>query len=348
MRLIAGPREALLPEGHALFGQCHAATLVELPSGDLLTAFFAGEREGAGDTAIWLSMRRNGAWLAPHRLMAETGLAHWNPVLHTEGERVWLFYKVGPDVHHWITRVAISSDAGTSWSTPRALVLGDTIPRGPVKNKLLVLGDGTWLAPASIEGEAHWDAFVDRSNNRGATWERAVVPLAHAPSGSALLKDDVWSGLAGQVLWESDPARTFAWDGVIQPSLWESVPNNVHMLLRSTRGRIYRSDSTDGGRSWAPAYPTVLPNNNSGLDLVRSHGGTLVLACNPVGGNWGRRTPLSLLSSTDNGESWTTQLDLENTDGEFSYPVIIAAVSGSLRVAYTADRQNIIHREIAA
>jgi len=60
-----------------------------LPSGDLLTACFAGEREAAGDTAIWLSIRRNGAWLAPRRLLAERGLAHWNPVLHAEGERVW-------------------------------------------------------------------------------------------------------------------------------------------------------------------------------------------------------------------------------------------------------------------
>jgi predicted neuraminidase len=347
MRLIAGPREALLPEGHAMFGQCHAATLVALSSGELLAAFFAGEREGAGDVAIWLSRRRNSVWLAPRRLLAEAGLAHWNPVLHAEGQLVWLFYKVGADVHHWVTRVALSTDGGESWSAPRELVRGDKSPRGPVKNKLLVLGEGTWLAPGSVEGEAFWDAFVDRSTDRGETWERADVPLVHRASGRTGPGDEVWPGLAGQVLWETDPARTFSWDGVIQPSLWVSAPDKVHMLLRSTRGWVYRSDSRDGGRSWAPAYPTGVPNNNSGLDVVRLHDGTLVLACNPVSGNWGRRTPLSLLSSTDNGESWTDQLNLEDTDGEFSYPAIIEANDSSLRVAYTADRRNIICRELS-
>jgi predicted neuraminidase len=345
MHLAAGPRAQLLPDGHGLFGQCHAATLVRLPSGDTLAAFFAGSGEGAGDTAVWLARRHNGAWLAPRRLLAQPGVPHWNPVLHADGQQVWLFYKTGADVHHWITQVAVSADGGMTWSPPRALVPDDTTPRGPVKNKLIVRADGTWLAPGSLEGDAHWDAFVDRSTDRGKTWHKAAVPLVHMPPPAARTRD-VWSGLAANVLWQNDPARTFAWDGVIQPSLWESAPNHLHMLLRSTRGRIYRSDSRDDGQSWTPAYPTRLPNNNSGLDLARLHDGTLVLACNPVAGNWGRRTPLALFSSSDNGESWVRQHDLEDADGEFSYPAMIATAADSLSVAYTADRRNIIYRDI--
>lgn len=343
--LVAGPRQPLLPERHGLFGQCHAATIAAVPSGDLLAAFFAGEREGAGDTAIWLAMRRDGSWLAPRRLLAEPGLAHWNPVLHAEGQRLWLFYKVGPDVHRWITRVAVSGDGGRAWSEPRPLVPGDTAPRGPVKNKLFRLPDGTWLAPGSVEDDAHWDACVDRSEDRGETWQRSFVPLSHPAGPVAPLSSETWSGLAAGALWETDPSRTFAWDGVIQPSLWQSAPHRVHMLLRSTRGRIYRSDSEDAGRTWVPAYATPLPNNNSGLDLVQLADGTLLLACNPVAGNWASRTPLSLLSSSDNGETWAHQLDLENEAGEFSYPAIIASAAG-VHVVYTADRRNILHREL--
>jgi len=344
MELVAGPREPLLPAGSTLFGQCHAATLAALPDGGLLAAFFSGEREGAGDTAIWLAARRGGNWLAPRRLFAEPGLAHWNPVLHAEGPRVWLFYKVGPDVHRWITRLAVSADGGASWSEPQPLVPGETAPRGPVKNKLLVLADGTWLAPGSVEDSTHWNAFVDRSTDHGATWQRSDVPLPR-PAVPAAATEEVWNGLAQGALWETDPARTFAWDGVIQPSLWQSSPDRVHMLLRSTRGRIYRSDSADAGRSWSPAFATRMPNNNSGLDLVRLIDGVLLLACNPVAGNWASRSPLSLLSSSDNGETWTYQLDLETRAGEFSYPAIIAS-EGGMHVAYTADRQNIVYRQV--
>ena len=97
------------------------------------------------------------------------------------------------------------------------------------------------------------------------------------------------------------------------------------MLLRSTEGSIYRSDSTDGGVSWCPPYDTGLPNNNSGIDLDRLPNGWLVLACNPVADNWGARTPMSLLVSRDNGVSWDKLLDLDSGKGEFAYPAVVAS-----------------------
>ncbi len=335
-------RHALVPPGPSRFASCHASTLAVLPGGRLLAAFFAGAREGAGDTAIWLCRGDASGWAAPERVLAEPGLPHWNPVLHAEGEAVWLFHKVGATVHDWTTRLARSQDGGATWDAPRPLVPGDPAPRGPVKNKLLVLSNGAWLAPASVEDDRHWDAFTDRSEDRGGSWTRADVPLAHGegggdPSGGR------WEGLAGNALWESEPARVFRWDGVIQPALWQDACGDVHMLLRSTRGRAYRSDSTDGGRSWGAAYPTALPNNNSGLDLARLPDGRLLLASNPVAGNWGRRTPLTLACSEDDGGTWHTVSELEAGPGEFSYPAIVAA-DGAVHVTYTANRTGIVHR----
>ena len=337
MPLSAMHRDFVLPKGRAPFRSCHASSIAALPDDTLLVACFAGEREGAGDTAVWLSRREKGAWQAPVRIFAEAGLAHWNPVLHAEGQTVWLFFKVGPTVHEWTTRVAVSQDGGRTWDAPRPLVPGDTAPRGPVKNKLIVLSDGAWLAPGSVETETTWDAFVDRSEDRGSTWARHDVPLEHRPSSSPH-GVAVWAGLAGNALWETSPDRIFRWDGVIQPTLWESAPGRIHMLLRSTRGRVYRSDSADGGRSWRPAYPTGLPNNNSGLDLARLADGTLVLGYNPVEGNWGRRYPVSLICSMDNGVTWGLRWDLETGEGEFSYPAIIA-VGRRLHLTYTWNRR---------
>jgi predicted neuraminidase len=112
------------------------------------------------------------------------------------------------------------------------------------------------------------------------------------------------------------------------------------MLARSSGGWICRSDSHDGGRTWAPLHPTDLPNNNSGLDVAQLEDGRLVLACNPVMGNWAARTPLSLFVSGDNGQRWVRWVALETGAGEYSYPSIIPAGDG-IAVVYTWRRERI-------
>jgi predicted neuraminidase len=100
---------------------------------------------------------------------------------------------------------------------------------------------------------------------------------------------------------------------------------------------VGRSDSQDGGRSWSPLYLTDLPNNNSGLDLARLKDGMLALVCNPLEN---RRTPISVLLSSDNGRSWPRRLDLETDAGEYSYPAIISTEVG-LAIIYTWKRERI-------
>ena len=334
----------LIPECGVAFRQCHASTLVVLPDGDLLVAWFAGQKEGSGDTAIWLTRREKGVWQSPQRTVACDGLAHWNPVLFNAPDGLWLFYKVGSGVHVWKTRYVKSIDGGVSWSEPAELVKGDALPRGPVKNKMLLAADGTWIAAGSIEDERHWDAFVDRSDDNGRSWHLSPVPLEHYDSDAAR-HSHLWQGLKDVALWEDDLSRVLRWYGVIQPSLWESSPGHIHMLMRSTRGWLYRSDSVDNGKTWCAAYATTLPNNNSGIDLVMAGGNRLVLACNPISGNWGQRFPLSLSLSWDNGESWSPSLDLESEEGEFSYPAIVSE-GNTLHLTYTWNRKNIIYCEL--
>lgn len=344
MSLTLRIQQFVLPPEDAGFNNCHASTLLALPDGDVLVAYFAGQKEGSGDTAIWLSRQHRGEWLPPHRAIAEDGLAHWNPVLLNAQKAIWLFYKVGPNVHEWRTRYVTSQDQGMTWSEPQELVAGDALPRGPVKNKVLVTSDGCWLAPGSTEDDRYWDAFVDRSEDDGRHWQIAQVPISHQTETGS---DDrqLWQGLQAGALWENDLERIFLWDGVIQPSLWESAPGHVHMMMRSTRGHVYRSDSQDNGKSWCAAYPTALPNNNSGIDLVRTNSGELILAYNPVAGNWGRRFPISLSTSRDNGDSWSDPVDMETEEGEFSYPAIICA-GNTVHMTYTWNRKNIVYCQL--
>ncbi|WP_199614062.1 sialidase family protein [Paenibacillus alkalitolerans] len=305
------------------FLSCHASTLELLPEGEVIAAWFGGTRERAGDVAIWTSRREKGGWTSPVKVADQEGVPHWNPVLFGRRDGVlFLYYKVGHNISEWTTMVMRSQDGGRTWSIPVPLVEGDmTGGRGPVKNKPIVLRDGTILAPASVEPD--WDAFVDISYDGGETWIRSeTVPLDH-------------SRLIGK--------------GIIQPALWESAPGVVHMLTRSTEGAIYRSDSTDGGRTWCPAYPTSLPNNNSGIDLAKLDNGNLVLAYNPVrpeSGTKGPRTPLVIRISGDNGQTWDHEFELDRGEKQYSYPAIVAD-GNDIYVTYTWRRERIAFWKIS-
>lgn len=299
------------------FPQCHASTIEKLGNGEYILAWFAGSHEKNDDVAIWIAKGRPGAWTAPKQLAKVRNDPHWNPVFFSAPDgRLLLYFKVGKEIDDWETWVMESADKGEAWSEPTELVVGDRGGRGPVRNHILVLSDGTWLAPASIEKNRVWNAFVDRSVDRGVTWEK---------SDTLLLNRKVVIG-----------------EGVIQPALWESKPGHVHMLLRTSAGKIGRSDSFDYGKTWSHMTLTALPNNNSGIDLVKLPSGILALVYNPVSGNWGKRYPMQLALSLDNGNTWPVMQEIESGSGEdeFSYPSITEDES-DLVFCYTWNRQRI-------
>ena len=297
------------------FKQCHASSIVQTASGDLIAVWFAGTRESDPDVGIWMSRREAGKWSAPVVAAKVNETAHWNPVLFRDASGgIHLFFKVGPEIPSWQTYWISSTDDGRTWSAAKELVPGDDGGRGPVRNKPILLSDGSWLSGASTEKGA-WIAFADRSEDKGATWTRGngwAVSLVQIPG-----------------------------KGVIQPTLWESAPGQVHALVRSTGGVIGRADSPDGGHSWTQVMPTSMPNNNSGIDLVRLSDGRLLLVYNPVAANWGSRSPLNLALSTDNGVTWRDIASLESEPKmEFSYPAIVTTSEG-VAISYTWKRQRV-------
>lgn len=333
--------DAIIPNSGDDFASCHAPTLLRLSDDHFLCAYMAGTREGMPDMAIWLSTCIAGTWQPPVRLH-HGDCAHWNPVLLQSGSRIHLYFKRGETVHSWQTLHSHSDDNGLTWSAPVDAVPGDTSPRVCVRNKILIDSAGRLIGPSSIETSEHWDPFVDISGDGGQTWTRHDIPLVHLPPTPPPSDTSVlWEGLTAGALWENRLDKAFAWDGAIQPTLWESAPGCIHAMMRSTRGVIMRADSEDGGISWCPAYPTNLPNNNSGIDVARMDDGTLVLCFNPIAQNWGKRTPISLAYSTDNGDTWSDPEAVDTRDGECSYPAILAH-GDHVYVAYTVFRTNVM------
>jgi predicted neuraminidase len=195
---------------------------------------------------------------------------------------------------------------------------------GPARAKPIRLSDGAWLAGTSVEAGSRfdrpavspyrsWAAWVERSTDHGVTWTK------HGPIVV--------------------PGELF---GVIQPTLWETPSGEVRMLMRSTEriGRIVRSSSQDGGRTWDTAHPTSLPNPNAGIDVVRLLDGRLVLIYNHLCRG---RDAIHLAISKDEGFTWSDPLVLEQGQGEFSYPAVIQSADGLVHITYTWRRTHIRH-----
>ncbi|MBO4331003.1 MAG: exo-alpha-sialidase, partial [Oscillospiraceae bacterium] len=160
MKLADLKREFLMTEERP-FESCHAATLLRLNNGDVLTAYFAGTWEKSPDTAIWVSRRTSAGWQTPRKAADFPDIPMWNPVLfRIRNDHIRLFFKAGHEISAWQTWYVDSFDDGASFTSPRELVPGDVSGgRGPVKNKPIRLNNGTILAPASTENESGWNAF---------------------------------------------------------------------------------------------------------------------------------------------------------------------------------------------
>lgn len=315
----------------AYFRSCHASTVLPLADGTVLAAYFAGDHEKADNVGIWLSRYAGGYWHPPACVAKVNDTAHWNPVLMPIPGGVRLVFKVGREIPDWKSYTMTTADGGQSWTPPvRYEGQGDAV--GPVRSKPIALANGTLLAPNSVETREAWTVRVDVSCDEGASFAMlADIPLNTARPGEA-------NYIQGK--------------GAIQPTLWESTPGRVHALLRTTCGRIFRSDSKDGGRTWCEAYDTGMPNNNSGIDIAQANG-ALYLVMNPVGQDWGARTPLVILRSTDGGDHfahYTTLADalFDDVDGrmaEFSYPALVHD-GEALHCTFTYMRRTIAYAKI--
>ena len=312
-----------------LFPQCHAPTVYPFDDKNVLVCYFAGEREGADDVGIWLSEMKNGEWKKPRRIAKVDQTAHWNPVIYGTDDCIHVLFKVGKTISGWKSYIISSADGGETWTEPEKLPNWNSAG-GPVKNKPIILSDGRMLAPRSDEPVGAWIPGIDESTDGGKTFSM----LSEIPINTGMKADEstYMEGL-----------------GAIQPTLWESEPGIVHAFLRTTAGRIFRSDSYNGGKNWCTAYKTPLPNNNSGIDIVKAEN-SLYLVMNPVDVSWGARTPLIVMKSENNGYTFRTVCvlsddiidDEHKRSGQFCYPAVVYK-DKKLYIVYTYNRKSIAY-----
>ena len=314
----------------APFASCHASTIVQLPNGDLMSAWFGGSAEGSPDVAIWASRRTHAGWSVPVELAREPGVAAYNPVFFsTKDRRLWLYYKFGPHPDDWTAARKWSTDDGGSWSPVEHLPAG---LYGPIRTKPLVLAEGTIVSGTSVESYRSWACWIERSTDNGRTWRRYGPITVDRPASSHPAEGDAPAAVPGASEWSLT-------DGIIQPSVIQLKGNHLRLYARSTSrtGRVCIADSNDGGITWTQARPIDLPNPNSGIDAVRLPDGRVLLIYNH---SEKHRTPLNLAVS-DDGEHFRMFETLEDQPGEYSYPAMIVGADGNVHITYTWQRKRI-------
>ncbi|GAB4133545.1 exo-alpha-sialidase [Thermopirellula anaerolimosa] len=298
----------------AAFQSCHASTIAEV-NGEFVAAWFGGDREGAENVGIWLSLLTESGWSEPREVavgLGEDGRRYpcWNPVLFQprKGPLV-LFYKVGPRPSSWWGMMMTSEDGGRTWSTPRRLPDGFL---GPIKNKPLEWDDGTWICPSSEEtpeSPSRWSVHFERTRDGGSTWERSDAPQGAEPLDA------------------------------IQPAILRTAQDRLVAVGRTRQGRVFFTASFDGGATWTPLQRTTVPNPNSGIDAVTLRDGRHLMVYNHT---LRGRSPLNVAVSND-GVTWTPVLTLEDEPGEYSYPSVLQSADGLVHIVYTWKRERVRH-----
>ena len=329
------------------FPECHAATIAETNSGDLVTAFFGGTKEANPDVCIWVCRKEKNSdnWTVPEKVAdgvfsPTLRKACWNPVLYQIPDNdLLLFYKIGSKVADWKGYMKRSKDGGKTWSTAEQLPDGFL---GPIKNKPELI-DGRLICPSSTEKDG-WKVHFEITEDFGKTW-RMIGPVATTSVVTTNQADN-----NAKIDPEGEDNTAVNTILAIQPSILKYKDGRLQILCRSRNGSIATSWSKDKGETWTPLTLTSLPNNNSGIDAVTLQDGRQVLIYNAVriskGEKKAPRTPLNLAVSTD-GIHWDKKIILEDSPiSQYSYPSVIQGKDGRIHVVYTWRRQRIKYDEV--
>lgn len=342
----------------------HGSTLVALPNGDLLAAWFygSGERK-ADDVCIMGARKRKGAkqWTQPF-LMADTkDLPDCNPVLFLNQREELFLVWIAVQANRWehaILRYKKSTSynglAAPEWSWQDNILLKpDSNFVTEMKNKFKDLPERkvTWAAYAP-----DYDALIleagEELPKRSFGWMTRIKPLLL--NGDTVLLPLYSDGLNFSLIALSDdggdhwrPSLPIVGRGNIQPSLIQKNNGDLVAYMRDNGdapSRIQMSTSKDRGATWTAAQKTDLPSTAS-VEVLRLHDGRWLMVANDVDDG---RYRLALFVSTDEGGSWKKIKNLEEDlrkKQSFSYPALIQSKDDEVHISYsfkTADGQETI------
>jgi len=305
----------------------HPACITELDNGDLYLVYYGGKGEYATDTAVFGSRLKKGetTWSSPRVIAHDPFRSVGNGVIWQAPDGlVWLFYVVrfGETWSNSRIQVKISRDNAETWSDGSILALEEGMM---VRSRPLALRDGDYLLPVYKE-TGHDPERV------GA--ESVSLFLRYHP------KTKSWS----------ESGRIRSPKGNIQPSVVQIDDSYLIAYCRrgggydpNEIGYIVRSESHDGGRTWAEGKDSTFPNPNAAVDFIKLTNGKLLLVYND---SMSKRTPLAVALSADLDKTYPIKRNIIDGPGDFGYPTAFQARDGKIHVVYTSDRRSVVNHAV--
>jgi predicted neuraminidase len=321
----------LSPEGYTRSVHCSMVSL--LPDGDLIAAWYGGQREGSGDVAVFTARWNAGddAWSPPQRVI----------------DRAQAEFELDRPVKKLGNTVVFPDQHGTLWMVYVSVMVGGW--SGCSLNIKASLDNGqTWGESQRLSLNPYMNlSSLVRSRPVYASDGRIGLPIYHEMALKypqvLWLDPEPKGGLRSYEL-RSLPAES----ELLQPVLVPLGQDRMLMLLRDGRPErtLRTAFSRDNGWTWSPTAQTSLPNPDAAVDAVRLRDGRILLAYNDATAG---RDSLRLAVSTDAGATWSPGPVLEHEPKrEFSYPSIIEDSRGRIHVTYTWRRERIKHLEFNA
>lgn len=295
----------------------HCSTLCQAANSDLLCLWYGGSYESADDQMLFLARKKPDAknWSEPQVLARNATQPPGNGVIFRDtNDRLWIVWG----------RMEGSRPMrrGSGWDRCRLMQRTSTDHGASWSQDRPMFTEELWCVPRNPPARLDDGTLV-----------LPVEGSQHDVEGSRFL-----TLAPGSDTWQSMGYTP----GGSQPAVVQRRDKSLLALMRHSRN-ITQIESRDAGRTWTDAVATPLKNPDSGITMTRLGNGHLVLVHND---SQTSRTPLSIVRSQDEGQTWEKPLHLESNPGEYSYPCIIQTADGKIHVSYTYRRYAIKHVEL--
>ncbi len=338
----------------------HGSSIVELPSGNLLSCWFQGSGERhSNDVRIMGSLLKKGTstWSTPFEMADTPGLPDCNPVLFMNAEGKLFLVWIAVLANRWeqsLLRVKTSTQFNEQgvplWSWQ------DNILLNPDESFALSVEKGFTQLEQSHAGWSEFAPAYDKMivaaarepQKRAIGWMTRIKPLL-SKTGSIVLP--LYSDGFNFSIMAISRDQGKSWTasapivsrGGIQPALLQRKNGDIVAMMRDNGdepGSIKMSISKDDGKEWTPAVKTHLQNPGSSVETLQLKDGRILLICNDLQKG---RHKLSMYLSKDEGTTWKFVGIIDNDPNKkdgFSYPAAIQAADGTIHITYSRHTVN--------
>ena len=302
----------------------HPASITELDNGDLYIAYYGGGGEYEDDSKVWGMRKAKGgdAWGTPVVIADTPFLAEGNPVVWQAPDGVvwlWFVQRYGETWSDSRIHAKISRDGAKTWSDSFVVAFEKGMM---VRARPITLKSGNYLLPI----------YHETGNDRevvGADTTSLFLhydPKAHTFTESSRITSRI---------------------GNLQPSVAQIDDNYLVAYSRRAGGYepredawLVRSESRDGGKTWAEGTESKFPNPNAATDFLGLASRNLLLVYNDSKTD---RSKLTLALSTDQDKSYKHKYRIPMESDDLAYPYLIQGKDGTIHLIFTDARMTIYH-----